>query len=208
MLNNNYYGVFVQSVCRRWVLCLGPFDNWSSNKTWNSITTRDISTTPTFTSWSSYSVSTTTTSGPNWSKTFPKLWVDQPLYIVRMIIDCRFTGWAREPWIEVCAASHSLPLSLWFPHKESTKVGQISKLYHFNLPSFNPYYRGPASDWYEAIQPYLLYSMKIRRWFVDTVFLQHRGRFCEYLLECPSVEVKIDSSQHSCMHSFIMMLYL
>ncbi|XP_064393950.1 probable ubiquitin carboxyl-terminal hydrolase FAF-X [Halichondria panicea] len=50
--------------------------------------------------------------------------------------------------------------------------------------------RGPASDWYEAIQPYLMYSMNIRHWFVDTVFLQHKGRFCEYLLECPSVEIR------------------
>lgn len=50
-------------------------------------------------------------------------------------------------------------------------------------------YRGPASEWYDAIQPFLLYSAKIRRWFVDTVFLQHRGRFSEYLLECPSAEV-------------------
>ena len=50
--------------------------------------------------------------------------------------------------------------------------------------------RGPANDWFEALHPYLLYSSRIRRWFVDTVFVQHRERFCEYLLESPSAEVK------------------
>ena len=44
-------------------------------------------------------------------------------------------------------------------------------------------------DWFEALQPYLTYSGKIRRWFVESVFVQHRERFCEYLLECPSAEV-------------------
>ena len=44
-------------------------------------------------------------------------------------------------------------------------------------------------DWFEALQPYLTYSGKIRRWFVENVFVQHRERFCEYLLECPSAEV-------------------
>ncbi len=66
--------------------------------------------------------------------------------------------------------------------------------YYYSPPHTTPC-RGPASDWYEAIQPYLMYSMNIRHWFVDTVFLQHKGRFCEYLLECPSVEVSL----HSCL---------
>ncbi len=68
-------------------------------------------------------------------------------------------------------------------------------LYHYYSPT--PC-RGPASDWYEAIQPYLMYSVTIRRWFVDTVFLQHKGRFCEYLLECPSVEVSLYSCSCLC----------
>lgn len=49
--------------------------------------------------------------------------------------------------------------------------------------------RGPAMEWYDALHPYLLFSAKIRRWFMDTVFMEHRGRFSEYLLECPSNEV-------------------
>lgn len=49
--------------------------------------------------------------------------------------------------------------------------------------------RGPASDWFDVLHPYLSYSSKIRRWFVDTVFLQNKHRFSEYLLESPSTEV-------------------
>ena len=36
-----------------------------------------------------------------------------------------------------------------------------------------------TSDWYEVIQPYLMYSVEIRRWFLETVFLQQRGRIYE-----------------------------
>ena len=30
----------------------------------------------------------------------------------------------------------------------------------------------------------------VRHWFADNVFLKNRDRFSEYLLECPSAEVK------------------
>ena len=46
--------------------------------------------------------------------------------------------------------------------------------------------QGPSK--YEALHPYRFFSSKIWRWFVDTVFLQHRERFYEYLLESPSSE--------------------
>ena len=49
-------------------------------------------------------------------------------------------------------------------------------------------------EWYEALHPFLMFSANIRRWFMDTVFLQHRERFSEYLLECPSTEVGICSA--------------
>ena len=62
------------------------------------------------------------------------------------------------------------------------------------ITSKNCLSRGPANDWFEALHPYLLYSSRIRRWFVDTVFVQHRERFCEYLLESPSAEVKLTIS--------------
>ena len=63
-----------------------------------------------------------------------------------------------------------------------------------SITSKNCLSRGPANDWFEALHPYLLYSSRIRRWFVDTVFVQHRERFCEYLLESPSAEVKLTIS--------------
>ena len=49
--------------------------------------------------------------------------------------------------------------------------------------------RGPALDWFEVLNPYLMYSVEIRRWFVQTVFIQNRHRLSEYLLESPSTEV-------------------
>ena len=49
--------------------------------------------------------------------------------------------------------------------------------------------RGPAMEWYETLHPYLMFSAKIRRWFMETVFFHHKERFSEYLLECPSTEV-------------------
>lgn len=49
--------------------------------------------------------------------------------------------------------------------------------------------RGPAMEWYETLHPYLMFSAKIRRWFMETVFFNHKERFSEYLLECPSTEV-------------------
>ena len=60
---------------------------------------------------------------------------------------------------------------------------------YYHCLCFPPAPRGQAGDWYEALHPYLLFSSKVRRWFVDAVFLQHRERFCEYLLESPSAEV-------------------
>ena len=114
-------------------------------------------------------------------------------------------------------AGHQGSLPLWLSHQEDTQVSCTLTLlasgtsFHLrptitstdedmgtqalvqeivcitckNFPS-----RGPANDWFEALHPYLLYSSRIRRWFVDTVFVQHRERFCEYLLESPSAEVK------------------
>ena len=65
-------------------------------------------------------------------------------------------------------------------------------------------YRGPAMEWYEALHPYLLFSAKIRRWFMETVFCQHKERFSEFLLECPSTEVCL--VVHSWMLSYLLCL--
>ena len=51
--------------------------------------------------------------------------------------------------------------------------------------------RGPATEWYDALQPFLLLGPTVRHWFADNVFLKNRDRFSEYLLECPSAEVRI-----------------
>lgn len=50
--------------------------------------------------------------------------------------------------------------------------------------------RGVASDWYEALLGPLRVSKQARLWFGQHVLLDHPHRFCEYLLQCPSAEVR------------------
>ena len=50
--------------------------------------------------------------------------------------------------------------------------------------------RGVASDWYEALLGPLKVSKQARLWFGQRVLLDHPQRFCEYLLQCPSAEVR------------------
>ena len=58
--------------------------------------------------------------------------------------------------------------------------------------------RGPALEWYDALHPYLMFSTEIRRWFMNTVFLEHKERFSEFLLECPSTEVCLECALCVC----------
>ena len=62
---------------------------------------------------------------------------------------------------------------------------------------------GPSK--YEALHPYRFFSSKIWRWFVDTVFIQHRERFYEYLLESPSSEAvqHIVGLAHVCFYHLV-----
>ncbi|XP_037075311.1 probable ubiquitin carboxyl-terminal hydrolase FAF-X, partial [Pollicipes pollicipes] len=51
--------------------------------------------------------------------------------------------------------------------------------------------RGPTSEWYEALLPHLTHSARARTWLAQHVlFVNGNSRFCEYLLECPSSEVR------------------
>lgn len=50
--------------------------------------------------------------------------------------------------------------------------------------------RGPANEWYDALCIHLRSSCNVRRWFANNVLFSHPHRFCEYLLECPSTEVR------------------
>ena len=43
---------------------------------------------------------------------------------------------------------------------------------------------------YEAILGPLKVSKSARNWFAQHVLLDHPQRFCEYLLQCPSAEVR------------------
>ena len=50
--------------------------------------------------------------------------------------------------------------------------------------------RGPAQEWYETLTHYLRYSRQVRQWFCQKVLFEHPSRFCEYILECPTAEVR------------------
>ncbi|XP_037345313.1 probable ubiquitin carboxyl-terminal hydrolase FAF-X isoform X6 [Pungitius pungitius] len=50
--------------------------------------------------------------------------------------------------------------------------------------------RGPASDWYDALCILLRHSKNVRYWFAHKVLFAYPNRFSEYLLECPSAEVR------------------
>ncbi|KAK3094503.1 hypothetical protein FSP39_002606 [Pinctada imbricata] len=50
--------------------------------------------------------------------------------------------------------------------------------------------RGPAGEWYEALSCHLRPSKKVRNWFAQNVLFAYPSRFSEYLLECPSSEVR------------------
>lgn len=50
--------------------------------------------------------------------------------------------------------------------------------------------RGLANEWYDALCAHLRNSRNVRNWFAHNVLFAHPHRFCEYLLECPSSEVR------------------
>ncbi|XP_077293704.1 ubiquitin carboxyl-terminal hydrolase-like faf isoform X2 [Arctopsyche grandis] len=51
--------------------------------------------------------------------------------------------------------------------------------------------RGPASDWSDILLQHLRCSPAIRAWFAVNAMFQHSHRMCEYLLACPSPEVRV-----------------
>ncbi|KAG1670256.1 putative ubiquitin carboxyl-terminal hydrolase FAF-X [Nymphon striatum] len=50
--------------------------------------------------------------------------------------------------------------------------------------------RGASNEWYDAICIHLRHSRMVRSWFAHNVLFMHSYRFGEYLLECPSSEVR------------------
>ncbi|KAH7963811.1 hypothetical protein HPB52_023134 [Rhipicephalus sanguineus] len=50
--------------------------------------------------------------------------------------------------------------------------------------------RGSASDWYEVLCVHLRHSRNVRLWFANQVLFAHPHRLAEYLLECPTTEVR------------------
>ncbi|CAH1960059.1 unnamed protein product [Acanthoscelides obtectus] len=50
--------------------------------------------------------------------------------------------------------------------------------------------RGSAMEWCDVLCLHLRASPVIRQWFAHNVLFAHPSRFCEYLLSCPSAEVR------------------
>ena len=89
--------------------------------------------------------------------------------------------------------SHSLELPT---HSHSHSHSHPHTTHSLHTPS-TTLHRGPASEWYDALQPFFILGPAIRHWFADTVFLKNRNRFSEYLLECPSAEVMMTVKSRS-----------
>ena len=50
--------------------------------------------------------------------------------------------------------------------------------------------RGAANDWVEPLMVFLGSGVRVRDWFANYGLLRHPPRLSEYLLECPSPEVR------------------
>ncbi|XP_063829213.1 probable ubiquitin carboxyl-terminal hydrolase FAF-X [Ostrinia nubilalis] len=50
--------------------------------------------------------------------------------------------------------------------------------------------RGPAADWHDILCQHLRCSQAVRAWFATDLF-KHPHRLCDYLLSCPSAEVRL-----------------
>uniref|UniRef100_UPI0035900D99 ubiquitin carboxyl-terminal hydrolase 9X-like n=1 Tax=Myxine glutinosa TaxID=7769 RepID=UPI0035900D99 len=50
--------------------------------------------------------------------------------------------------------------------------------------------RGAASEWYDSLCLLLRPSKRVRHWFAHSVLFLQPARFAQYLLECPSTEVR------------------
>ncbi|XP_043475108.1 probable ubiquitin carboxyl-terminal hydrolase FAF-X isoform X1 [Leptopilina heterotoma] len=50
--------------------------------------------------------------------------------------------------------------------------------------------RGNAIEWYDILYHHLRQSKDARAWFAHNILFSHPHRFCEYLLSCPSTEVR------------------
>merc|ERR1711881_138843 len=50
--------------------------------------------------------------------------------------------------------------------------------------------RGSAQEWYELLTLHLRYSKAARAWFCQEALFAHPQRFSEYILECPTAEVR------------------
>lgn len=83
--------------------------------------------------------------------------------------------------------------AIWTPEQEeiSMLAVQLASKFLFQVGFHTKKtLRGPASDWHEILSQHFRCSQTVRAWFAMDLF-KHPHRLCDYLLSCPSVEVRI-----------------
>ena len=115
-------------------------------------------------------------------------------HFMRKLISCQTPYLVVDPKA-LSVKSPSFPSSV---HLDSAEVEELALLSveigaHFLFTTClhtKKSLRGVASDWYEALLGPMRVSKQARLWFGQRVLLDHPQRFCEYLLQCPSAEVR------------------
>lgn len=97
-------------------------------------------------------------------------------------------------------ATHCVPINIRHNQNPSNEVLEHQHLLGVQLVSNFLFHtgwhtkknlRGPAMDWCDVICLHLRIAPTIRTWFGVNILFNHMGRFCEYLLSCPSNEVRL-----------------
>ncbi|XP_039296311.1 LOW QUALITY PROTEIN: probable ubiquitin carboxyl-terminal hydrolase FAF-X [Nilaparvata lugens] len=96
------------------------------------------------------------------------------------------------------AACNIPPIGRQHPDKQSPEAEELSMLtvqilskflYHTGFHTKKSL-RGNATDWFDALNYHIRTFKTVRSWFAHNVLFKHPHRFSEYLLSCPSMEVR------------------
>lgn len=107
----------------------------------------------------------------------------------------------RRDCYDKCSAGCQVPLQHRFSHQESSTgscqwlVSSLCLWMHSFFSGFLPIfslfkYSARSSPRYDALCILLRHSKNVRYWFAHNVLFAYPNRFSEYLLECPSAEVR------------------
>ncbi|XP_078379070.1 ubiquitin carboxyl-terminal hydrolase 9X-like isoform X2 [Oculina patagonica] len=91
---------------------------------------------------------------------------------------------------KLVAANATLENSLDMEQLSMISIQLVSKFLFTTGLRTKKTVRGPAGEWYDAVCMLLRQSKAVREWFAKFVLFSYPDRFSEYLLECPSGEVR------------------